>query len=52
MSKLTDKVFNTGKGFHKNSDGSWGTDPHDADILKGFAEVITAIIKGIVSFKK
>lgn len=55
MSKI-DKIFQKkGKGIHTNPDGTWGTDGHDADILKGLAAVITAIgtaVATIIGSKK
>ena len=29
--------------LHKDKNGKWSTDPHDADIFRGKAAVITAI---------
>jgi len=43
MSKVNKQLSNNLRDFHKNSDGSYGTDPHDADILNALATVITAI---------
>ena len=39
------KLHIEGKGFHKNSDGSWGTDPGDE-------KIIASIFKGIVDIIK
>ena len=55
MSKIGKILQKNGNGIHKNSDGSWGTDDHDADILKGLAVVITAIgtaVATIIGSKK
>lgn len=38
--------------LHKDKDGNWGTDAHDAEILKGLAEVIKAVGELIVGAKK
>ena len=43
MSKVNKQLSNNLRDFHKNSDGSYGTDPHDADLLRGLAEVIKAV---------
>lgn len=42
MSKMSD-LLKKSPNIHKGSDGSWGTDDHDGEILKGIAEVIKAI---------
>lgn len=55
MSNIFDQEKKNSRGFHKNSDGSWGTDDHDGELLKGLAAVITAIgsaVVGILSTKK
>lgn len=54
MSKLSDFMKGQPR-LHRNSDGSWGTDDHDGDILKGLAVVITAIggaIAAVLNAKK
>ena len=41
--------------LHRDGDGGWGTDPHDADILKAVGTVILAIgtaIGSIIGAKK
>ncbi len=49
MSKI-DKLFKKDRDdFHTNSDGTWGTDDHDADILKGLAVLITAITTAVAT---
>lgn len=54
MSKLSDQLKNKSFDLHRDKDGSWGTDSHDADILKGLAAVVSAIgtIIGVIIAKK
>ena len=55
MSIIGEYIKKNGSNIHRNADGSWGTDDHDADILKGLAVVITAIgtaVATIIGSKK
>lgn len=52
MGNLFKDVLKNSSSIHKDKDGSWGTDPHDADIIKAIAEVIKAVGELIVGAKK
>ena len=51
MSKVNKQLSNNLRDFHKNSDGSYGTDPHDADLLRGLAEVIKVVVSIFIGAK-
>ena len=52
MGNLLKDAFKNSSFLHQGSDGSWGTDPHDADIIKAIAEVIKSIGELIIGSKK
>ena len=52
MSKVNKQLSNNLRDFHKNSDGSYGTDPHDADLLRGLAEVIKVVASIFIGAKR
>ena len=43
MGNLFKDSLKNSTSLHKDKNGKWSTDPHDADIFKGIAAVITAI---------
>lgn len=52
MGNLLKDAFKNSGSLHRGSDGSWGTDQHDADIIKAIAEVIKAFGELILGAKK
>ena len=50
--KIEDQINNNSRGFHKNSDGSWGTDPHDGDNIAKIIASIGKMIADIIIAKK
>lgn len=52
MGNLFKDVLKNSSSIHKDKDGNWGTDAHDAEILKGLAEVIKVIWELIIGSKK
>lgn len=52
MGYLFKDVLKNSSSIHKDKDGNWGTDAHDAEILKGLAEVIKVIWELIIGSKK
>ena len=49
MGELLKEVNKNSKSFHRNADGSWGTDEHDGKII---GDVIKAIFNGVVEIIK
>ena len=43
MGNLFKDALKNSTSLHKDKNGKWSTDPHDADIFRGIAAVITAI---------
>lgn len=49
MGKLLKEFNKNSRSFHRNADGSWGTDEHDGKII---GDVIKAIFNGIAEIIK